>query len=262
MELLASQTTDPEPVMQAPATVPTAAAATVAPPTPAKQPRVTSEPSPVVRYLLVALAAAVIGGSAAGGVLFLAGRPDPGAGIQVPASVQAVIKSGSLSVAVPGWLPDGYLRMTLVREGQPASTVDGGPVDSVPAELLGEKKLEPALYHVRFIYRENHIEERAVEVRSGVHAELTPNLAEMAKVEYQLGLQADAAHAGGGITYFRRSVKLDAKNVPAHLQLAAVELLRGSVPAVRDHLKAVRAVDPGNADAAAVEKLLASREGK
>jgi hypothetical protein len=254
MELLASQRTETEPAR--PAQPPQADAPQV-PPAPAEGAAAQPAPgNPVMRYLTVAVGAAVIGGSTAGGVLFLAGRPAPApAAVRAPA-LQPVVKPGSLSVATPEWLPAGYLRVSVLRSGRTAVAADGSSLADLPAEALGGKALPAGNYLVRFNYRDTAADETTVEVRSGVSAELPVDQPAMARIEYQLGVKADAAKAGDGITYFRRAVKLDNRQVAAHLQLAAYELLGGRPAAVREHLKAVRAVDAGNADAAAIEKLL------
>lgn len=204
--------------------------------------------SAVPRFLMGVLGTAVVSGLLS--LLLLAQlEPSPGRVAPPGARQQA---SGSLSVKIPAALQQQPLRIDLLQSGQPV-------FENLPPAELAARSLKPGPYKARITYRGQTVLERDVQVQPGEAAALSLPLREIARIEYHEGVLADARRSGDGIPYFRRAARLDAKHIDARLQLAAYELLHGSAEAVRNHLRAIRALDPDNPDARIVERLLKQR---
>lgn len=212
----------------------------------------------VQRYLLAVAGTAVISGLLASALLPRVARPGA-AGAPPAQAIPAAPQLGSVAVAVPAPLQGQPLRITLLQSGKPAKSEAGTPLAGLSPAELAEEDVQPGLYAAQIFYRGRRVSQKAARIEPGAALQMTLPERDLARVEYQAGLAADRRRAGDGIAYFRRAARLDDRHVDARLQLAAYELVHGSAEAVRNHLRAIRQIDPDNRDAAAVERLLKQR---
>lgn len=166
---------------------------------------------------------------------------------------------GFVSVPELPILPQGRLRVSLLRAGDYAKSVDGEVVNALLPQVLARRGLPPGIYGAIFRYRGHPLPALVAEVRSGSRTTLAPPLRALAAIEYREGLEQAGTGPNPDVSYFRRVLRLQPNHVNAHLQLAAYELVRGSRYLAQWHLDAVRRADPGNADAARVQRLLRGR---
>jgi hypothetical protein len=210
----------------------------------------------VSRYLFAVLGAGIFSGLAAAIMLSLLG---PTAGPQRAASIPKAEQVASLALEVPAGADPGEVRVTLLQSGRPVQANGGATMRELDPSTLLAATFKPGLYVARVTYRGKPADDLTLRAAPGEPNVLPLAGPKLAAIEYAAGEAADRLHEGDGIPYFRRAVQLDRRHVPAHLQLAAFELVHGSPDAVKAQLTTVRQLDPGNKDAAAVEKLLQAR---
>lgn len=168
----------------------------------------------------------------------------------------ATISAGSLMLDLPRSVVAREFRTTLLRMGEIARS-GNWVVDRLPPDELASIPLEPGVYVARFRYLNQALPDSVVQVKlEGTTVQ--PSRRDLAEAEYNAGIARDG-RGNAGVAYFRRAVALNPSHVKAHLQLAAFELLSGSPRRVRQHLAAVRKVQPRNPDAKRVEALLRRR---
>jgi hypothetical protein len=210
----------------------------------------------VSRYLFAVLGAGIFSGLAATVLLSLLG---PASTPQVPSTVHQPEAAASVFLDLPNGADPRELRVTVLQAGRLAKSERGKPIRNLDPAELSVVGIRPGLYAARVTYRGKAAEDLTLQAAAGVRKVLPLSGRKLAGIEYAAGEAADRLHEGDGIPYFRRTVQLDAKLIPAHLQLAAYELVHGSPDVVKAQLNAVRQLDPKNNDAAAVEKLLEMR---
>jgi hypothetical protein len=167
---------------------------------------------------------------------------------------------GHLSVRVPAGIEPALLSVTVLRDRRLAETLDAKLLDEVTTTQLAAQPLRAGAYQLRFLYRKKLLAETTAEVRAGENASVQPSERELAEIEYEAGLRRQGSPEEKG--YFERVLRLNPDHVNAHLQLAAYELVHGSRPAAERHLAAVRRLDPHNADAVALARLLRKQKSK
>ncbi|HTE20019.1 MAG TPA: hypothetical protein VK689_16770, partial [Armatimonadota bacterium] len=128
---------------------------------------------------------------------------------------------GALAVNLPPGVPHSVLRVTLHHQGKIARSSDGRPMQDLEPARLGTRELDPGVYVVRMTYRGSSVPEAVADIRPGVTTLLQLSPKEMANIEYQAGLVADAKGGDAGMPYFRRALKFNPDHVDSHLQLAA-----------------------------------------
>jgi hypothetical protein len=222
---------------------------------PAKEPPAARPGDPFVsRYLFTALGAGILSGLAATVMMSFHGPTS-----QLSGTVGEGEPPASISLYVPNGADPRELRVTLLESGSPAQSESGKAVRDLDPSALSAVRVKPGNYVARVTYRGKLAADLTLEAAPGARKMLPLSGRKLAALEYAAGEAADRFREGDGIPYFRRTVQLDAKQVPARLQLAAYELVHGAPNAVRAQLNAVRRLDPANKDAAAVEKLLQMR---
>jgi hypothetical protein len=167
---------------------------------------------------------------------------------------------GHLSVQVPDGVDPALLSVTVLRDHRLAETLEARPLDEVAAAELTAQPLRAGVYQIRFTYRKKLLAEATTEVRAGQSAAVQPAARELAEVEYEAGLRCQGSPEEKGC--FEHVLRLDPNHVNAHLQLAAYEMVHGDRPAAGHHLAAVRRLDPHNADAVALTRLLRKEKGR
>jgi hypothetical protein len=167
---------------------------------------------------------------------------------------------GSLAVSFPTGITPNLLRVTVRRDGQLAESVEGEIVSRIPSEALARTLLLPATYSVRFTYRGKQLKDVPAQVYNGGRTLVEPPLKQLAEVEYQTALAIASEGGEDDLLLFKRTLGFDPYHVNAHLQLAAYQVMNGLYRQAKEHLEAVRQVDPDNADAARIERLLRQRE--
>lgn len=215
--------------------------------------------SAVSRYLLAVVGAAIFSGFAGFALLSLLERPpSPKLPVgQVPVTAPG---PGTLSLEAPPGTAVDALRVTLLESGKPAVSADGKKMARLTADELHQQAVKPGLYLARIFYRGKPVVDLAVKATSGVEGVIPLPGRKLATAEYDAGIAADSRRAGDGIPYFKRTAQLDERHVDARLQLAAYELLKGSVENVRAHLATLKRLDPDNREAAAIARILRERQ--
>lgn len=211
--------------------------------------------------LLLALAGGVLlVGTTAYVVSALFARPVvPREKLAPTGALAAPVQPGALAVSLPPGVPHSVMRVSLHHQGEIAMSRDGKPVKGLEPARLATRELEPGVYVVRMTYRGSPVPDAVADIRPGVTTLLQLSAKEMANVEYQAGLVADAQGGDAGMPYFRRVLRFNPDHVDAHLQLAAYELLHGSAEQVKQHLAAARRMVPDSPEVADVERLLRQR---
>jgi hypothetical protein len=161
---------------------------------------------------------------------------------------------GLLSVRIPAGIDPALLSATVMRNHQLAEGLDLRRLDQVMVSTLAAQPLRPGVYQLRFLYRKKLLAEMTAAVRASECVTIQPPDRELADIEYEAGLRSQGSPEEKG--YFHRVLLLDPDHVNAHLQLAAYELVHGSRSAAERHLAAIRRLDPHNADAVALARLL------
>jgi hypothetical protein len=167
---------------------------------------------------------------------------------------------GLLSVRIPAGIDPALLSATVMRDHQLAEGLDSKRLDQVMASTLAAQPLRAGVYQLRFLYRKKLLAEMTAEVRASECVIIQPPDRELADIEYEAGLRSQGSPEEKG--YFRRVLLLDPNHVNAHLQLAAYEMVHGSPSAAERHLAAVRRLDPHNADAVALARLLRKQKNR
>jgi hypothetical protein len=167
---------------------------------------------------------------------------------------------GLLSVRVPAGVEPTLLSATVLHDHRLAEALDSKLLDQVTATQLAAQPLRAGVYELRFLYRKKLLAEMTAEVRAGECTTLQPSARELADIEYEAGLRSQGSPEEKG--YFERVLLLDPNHVNAHLQLAAYELVHGSRPGAERHLAAVWRLDPHNADAVSLMRLLRKQKNR